>query len=89
MVAAFAGVWVGFALLGDSWFQLLLAGALGIVVTQFGFLGHDASHRQMQLLIGELNHRVRNTLATVQAIASQTLRRAKSPADLARLAMAA
>jgi fatty acid desaturase len=47
MVAAFAGVWVGFALLGDSWFQLLLAGALGIVVTQFGFLGHDASHRQM------------------------------------------
>jgi fatty acid desaturase len=46
-VTAFAGVWVGFALLGHSWFQLLLAGALGVVVTQFGFLGHDAAHRQI------------------------------------------
>jgi len=34
-----------------------------------------------QLLIGELNHRVKNMLATVQAIASQTLRHAPSPAD--------
>jgi PAS domain S-box-containing protein len=31
-----------------------------------------------RLLIGELNHRVKNTLATVQAIASQSLRRANS-----------
>ena len=31
-----------------------------------------------RLLIGELNHRVKNTLATVQAIASQSLRRASS-----------
>jgi len=46
-VAAFAGIWVGFAFLGDSWFQLLLAAGLGVVVTQFGFLGHDAAHRQM------------------------------------------
>lgn len=34
-----------------------------------------AEERQ-KLLINELNHRVKNTLATVQAIASQTLRRA-------------
>ena len=33
------------------------------------------------LLMGELNHRVKNTLATVQSIASQTLRSAKSPAE--------
>jgi fatty acid desaturase len=46
-ILAFAGIWVGFALLGHSWFQLILAGALGVVVTQFGFLGHDASHRQI------------------------------------------
>ena len=39
------------------------------------------AERNQQLLIGELNHRVRNTLATVQAIASQTLRRARSPTD--------
>jgi two-component sensor histidine kinase/CheY-like chemotaxis protein len=32
-----------------------------------------------RLLIGELNHRVKNTLATVQAIAQQTLRQADSP----------
>ena len=34
-----------------------------------------------QLLIGELNHRVRNTLATVQAIATQTLRHSGNPLD--------
>ena len=46
-VGAFAGLWIGFFLLGDSWLQLLLAGAMGVVMTQFGFLGHDAAHRQM------------------------------------------
>ncbi|MGJ9414454.1 fatty acid desaturase family protein [Aeromicrobium sp. CF4.19] len=46
-VAAFIGVWVGVFLLGDSWWQMVLAVALGLVVTQFGFLGHDAAHRQM------------------------------------------
>src|SRR5690348_14445938 len=46
-VAAFAGIWVAFFFLGNSWFQLLLAAALGVVVTQFGFLGHDAAHRQI------------------------------------------
>jgi two-component sensor histidine kinase len=34
-----------------------------------------------RLLIGELNHRVKNTLATVQAIANQTLRHANSQED--------
>ena len=34
---------------------------------------------QQRLLMGELNHRVRNTLSVVQAIASQTLRAAKDP----------
>ncbi|MGI9084364.1 MAG: fatty acid desaturase family protein [Aeromicrobium sp.] len=46
-VAAFALVWVGVVMLGNSWFQLLLAAALGLVVTQFGFLGHDGAHHQM------------------------------------------
>lgn len=44
---------------------------------------------QQQLMINELNHRVKNTLATVQSIARQTLRKAEAPADfdafLARL----
>lgn len=37
-----------------------------------------AAVREKDLLIGELNHRVKNTLATVQSIASQTLRNSPS-----------
>ncbi|WP_043686895.1 fatty acid desaturase family protein [Streptomyces xylophagus] len=33
--------------LGDSWWQLGLAAALGIVFTQCAFLGHDVAHRQV------------------------------------------
>ena len=36
-----------------------------------------------QLLLSELNHRVKNTLASVQAIAQQTIRSTKDPADFA------
>jgi two-component sensor histidine kinase len=39
-----------------------------------------AEERQ-QLLIGELNHRVKNTLATVQAMASHTLRSTSDPQE--------
>jgi PAS domain S-box-containing protein len=41
-----------------------------------------AEHTQ-QLLLGELNHRVKNTLANVQAIAQHTLRHKKNPNDFA------
>jgi fatty acid desaturase len=46
-VGAFFAIWAAFFWLGNSWFQLILAAALGVIVTQFGFLGHDAAHRQM------------------------------------------
>ena len=51
-------------------------------------VGRDISERKQaeqlqQLLLNELNHRVKNTLATVQAIAQQTVRSAKSPSDFA------
>src|SRR5262249_52201704 len=39
------------------------------------------AEKTQRLVIEELNHRVKNTLATVQAIANQSLRRAKSPSD--------
>ncbi len=40
----------------------------------------QAQHRdQLRLLINELNHRVKNTLATVQSMAIQTIRRADDP----------
>ncbi|APX00410.1 fatty acid desaturase family protein [Arthrobacter sp. QXT-31] len=34
-------------LLGPSWFQLLIAAALGILFTQVAFLAHEAGHRQI------------------------------------------
>ena len=44
---ALAGVVAGMVVLGDSWPQLILAGALSVVLVQFALLGHDAAHRQM------------------------------------------
>jgi PAS domain S-box-containing protein len=38
--------------------------------------------QQQQLLINELNHRVKNTLATVQSIAAQTLRGGGDPGEV-------
>ncbi len=43
MAAVVSGAW----LLGNSWFQLLVAAALGVVLTQIAFLGHDAGHQQV------------------------------------------
>src|SRR6185437_8007185 len=36
-----------FALLGDTWFQLLVAVYLAALFGQIGFLGHEAGHQQM------------------------------------------
>jgi PAS domain S-box-containing protein len=54
----------------------------------FGYTGCNVdvteamtAQEQQRLLINELNHRVKNTLATVQSIAAQTARRADSPED--------
>ncbi len=46
-IAAFVLIWVVVFTLGNSWFQLVCAGVLGIVIAQFGFLGHDGAHRQI------------------------------------------
>jgi fatty acid desaturase len=42
-----AGGWAGFAVLGDSWWQLVIAVYLAVVFTQIAFVGHDAGHRQI------------------------------------------
>jgi fatty acid desaturase len=47
VLGAFVAVWVGVGLLGNSWFQLLMAGALALVLTQVAFLSHDSAHRQI------------------------------------------
>jgi fatty acid desaturase len=42
-----AAGWAAFVLVGNSWWQLVLAVFLAVVFTQVGFLGHDAGHRQI------------------------------------------
>ena len=64
LVVALGGAVTGLVLLGDSWLQLLIAGAFGLVFTQFAFLGHEASHRQV-LTSGPANDRVGRVLATL------------------------
>ncbi|RZS91000.1 fatty acid desaturase [Motilibacter rhizosphaerae] len=44
---AFAGAWATLVLVGDSWWQLLVAVWVSLVVVQVTFLGHDAAHRQV------------------------------------------
>lgn len=61
-LALAAGI-TGMALLGESWYQLLIAAALGIVFTQYAFLGHEASHRQV-FASGKANDRFGRVLAT-------------------------
>jgi len=47
LTALFAAAIAGMALLGNSWFQLLIAAGLGLIFTQFAFLAHEAAHRQI------------------------------------------
>ncbi|MEO8262873.1 MAG: acyl-CoA desaturase [Pseudolysinimonas sp.] len=63
LVLALGGAITGFVLLGDSWFQLLIAAVLGIIFTQFAFLGHEASHRQV-FESGRANDRIGRTLSS-------------------------
>lgn len=46
-ILAVAAIMVGVVYLGDTWFQLILAALLGVVMAQFGFLGHEAAHQQV------------------------------------------
>jgi fatty acid desaturase len=42
-----AGGWTAFALIGRSWWQLLVAAFLAVMFTHTAFLGHDAGHQQI------------------------------------------
>ncbi len=55
-----------------------LVGAVNMLVD---ITERKQAEETQKLLLGELNHRIKNTLATVQAIAGQTLRQVKDPAD--------
>ncbi|MFD6175444.1 MULTISPECIES: fatty acid desaturase family protein [unclassified Isoptericola] len=62
LAVALGGLVTGFVLLGDSWLQLLVAGGLGLVLTQLAFLTHETAHRQV-FASGPLNDRVGRLLA--------------------------
>nr|WP_022900380.1 acyl-CoA desaturase [Humibacter albus] len=60
---ASAGVVTGMVLLGESWYQLILAGALGLILTQFAFISHEAAHRAV-LRSGPANDRLGRFVGT-------------------------
>jgi fatty acid desaturase len=62
LALALGGLVTAFVLLGDSWFQLLVAAGLGLVLTQLAFLAHEAAHRQI-FSSGPVNDRVGRLLA--------------------------
>lgn len=64
ITVALGGVVTGFILLGESWFQLLMAAALGIILTQYAFLAHEAAHRQV-FASGPRNDRAGRALANL------------------------
>jgi len=65
------------------------AGFLAIVVETTARItaerARDTAEQQQQLLINELNHRVKNTMAVVQAMAAQTFRRPGADQDAAKV----
>src|SRR4029077_3530474 len=76
------------ALTAPLWRELAITAAIGILLLVIGLsfaigMATRIARGEMlhDLLINELNHRVKNTLATVQSIASQTLRRSDNPAE--------
>jgi two-component sensor histidine kinase len=76
------------ALTAPLWRELAITAGIGAVLLVVGLffavgMATRIARGEMlhDLLINELNHRVKNTLAAVQSIASQTLRRADNPAE--------
>jgi two-component sensor histidine kinase len=47
----------------------------------FDITGQKSAEEHQRLLLRELNHRVKNTLATVQALATQTVRHSRKPEE--------
>src|SRR4029450_3618899 len=45
--ALLLGGWAVFVGLGDTWWQLIVAGFLAFVFAQLGFSGHDGGHSQL------------------------------------------
>ncbi|MGL4339832.1 MAG: fatty acid desaturase family protein [Rhodoglobus sp.] len=59
---AMIGAWVGFALLHHTWYLLLIAAGMGIIFTQYAFITHELSHRQV-FASGKINDFVGRIMA--------------------------
>lgn len=59
---ALAALLTALVVIGPSWWQLLVAAGLGVVLTQVAFVSHEASHRQV-LRTGPANDRLGRVLA--------------------------
>lgn len=62
LFVALAGLIVGSVFIGQSWWQMAVAAGLGIILTQFAFLGHELAHRQV-FESGKLSDRIGNIIA--------------------------
>src|SRR5690625_4313697 len=47
LLSMYVGAGFAFVAIGESWWQLALAAALGLLLTQTAYLGHDAAHKQI------------------------------------------
>ena len=61
LALGFGAAATGFILLGDSWFQLLIAVGVAFLFTQVAFIGHEAAHRTV-LSSGPANDRLARVL---------------------------
>lgn len=75
-------------LLECEWYSSVLRNGAGrpisLNVQMLDITERRRAEETQRLLIGELNHRVKNTLASVQAIATQTLRHTHDAKDFSR-----
>ncbi|MDQ4135944.1 MAG: PAS domain-containing protein [Pseudomonadota bacterium] len=61
--------------------EVVAPGRLRAIGVAMDITARKRAEEHQRLLINELNHRVKNTLATVQSVASQSLRGARSPEE--------
>ncbi|GAA3676386.1 acyl-CoA desaturase [Arthrobacter ginkgonis] len=47
LVLALAGLLAAVILLGETWYQLIIAALIGVVMAQLGFLSHEAAHQEI------------------------------------------
>ena len=59
-----------------------------VLVSILDITERKQNERRTRVLLNELNHRVKNTLASVQSIAAQTARNAETPAEVPGLLLA-